>query len=256
MINLFFVGILISLVIVFIPTVFTASMLIGISSILICLFILNSAIEKSNERIFLLNIFFLSLLLRTLSSFLLYNLVFIHTGTGLLGDAWSYSENGWKIVDMWVSGVRDIKYIYNYVRHISTSGTLSAFDFWNAMVYFFTGKSPLFITFINSLASSSTAIFIYYIALQLYNEKAARISAVLTAFWPSLFIWSIQDLKEPLSIFLIVVLIWAILQLKTRFRFYLLLIAVLSSVALKELRFVSFFIFYALIFPKIGRAHV
>ncbi|MFA5388603.1 MAG: hypothetical protein WC312_02480 [Candidatus Omnitrophota bacterium] len=167
----------------------------------------------------------------------------------MIGDAFSYSGNGAKIVDVWLSGVRDLEYIHNYVRSISTSGTLGAFDFWNAIVYFFSGKSPLCVIFINSLASSLTAVFIYYITLQLYDKRAARISALLTAFWPSLFIWSIQDLKEPLSIFLIVVLVWAIIQLKTRFRLHLIFIMILASLALKELRFVSFFIFYALIFP-------
>jgi len=173
----------------------------------------------------------------------------MYNGTGLMGDTWSYSESGYSVLQMWLGGMRDVKEITDSMMKITTSGNLGNYDFWNAIVYFFTGKSPLSVIFINCIASSLTIVFIYYITRQLYSEKAAKISAILTAFWPSLFVWSIQNLKEPLSIFLITILIWAILQLKIKFRFYLLFIVILASLALKELRMVSFFMFYVIIFP-------
>jgi hypothetical protein len=103
--------------------------------------------------------------------------------------------------------------------------------------------------FINCSASSLTIFPIYYITKQFSSRKSAIVAAFLTAFWPSIFMWSIQNLKEALSVFLIAGLIWAILQLKVKFRFYLLFIVMLLSVALKELRVVSFFTFYAMVFP-------
>jgi len=150
-----------------------------------------------------------------------------------------------------MNGVRDINYIRSYIvgSAYNASGTIGSYDFWNAIVYFFTGKSPFSLIFINCLAGSLAIVLIYHITRQLYNEKAAKISAILTAFWPSLFMWSIQNLKEPLSILLIAILIWAVLQLKARFRFYSLFILILASLALKELRMVFFLMFYAVVFP-------
>jgi 4-amino-4-deoxy-L-arabinose transferase-like glycosyltransferase len=198
---------------------------------------------------FLISIFFCSFLLRIIAMFLIYNISFLFTGKGLFGDGWSYSENGYSILTLWSSGIRDMDIIVANMMKITTSGNLGSYDFWNAIVYYFTGKSPLSLIAINCLVSSVTVIFVYHITKQLYNERAAKISAILTAFWPSLFVWSIQNLKEPLSIFLIIILMWAVLQLKIKFRFYLLFLIILLSIALKELRMVSFFMFYIVILP-------
>ncbi len=168
-------------------------------------------IEPENY-IFLSSIFILGFLFRVIASILFYNFVFLSNGNGLLGDALPYSENGYTILQMWLNGVRDFDYIRSYITEsvYNTSGTIGSYDFWNAIVYFFTGKSPFSLIFINCLAGSLVIIFVYYITRQLYNEKAAKITAVLTAFWPSLFTWSVQNLKEPLSILLIEILIRAV----------------------------------------------
>ncbi len=111
---------------------------------------------------------------------------------------------------MWLGGIRDVSVMASKMMKITTSGNLGPYDFWNGIVYFFTGKSPLSLLFINCFAGSLTAIFIYYIAEEIAGKKAARISAILTAFWPSLFIWSVQNLKEPISILCMAVLIWGV----------------------------------------------
>ena len=205
--------------------------------------------SKEEDRNFLLVLFFIAFLTRTIVSVFLYNSVFVFNNTGHLGDGYGYSESGYSIVQLWHNGIRNIDKIRDSVAKVSVSGNLGSYDFWNAMVYSVTGKSPLSVIFINCLAYSLTIFFIYYITKQFSNRKSAMVAAFLTAFWPSTFMWSIQNLKEPLSIFLVVVLIWAVVQLKIKFRFYLLFLIILSSIALKELRMVSFSIFYAAVFP-------
>ena len=245
--TILFLSLLTALIVAIVPMALISPLLIVLVGTLIGLLIYFK--KESEENIFLSSIFSLSFISRIVISLFFYNFVFIHKGTGLIGDGWSYSENGGYILQMWLSGMRDLKEIAIRMIEPSTSGTLGGYDFWNAIVYYFTDKSPLSMVFINCLASSLTIIFIYNITKQLYNEKAARISAILTAFWPSLFIWSTQNLKEPSSNFLIAILIWAILQLKVKFRFHLLFIVILSSLALKELREVSFLMFYIMILP-------
>ena len=244
---IFLSGVLIALIVILLPITSTSCVLITLLGMFVGLSIHVG--KKTKEASFLPEVFLLSFILKITVSLLVYNFIFLYRGTGLIGDGWSYSENGYSIVQIWLSGVKDISAINACVKRISPSGTVGSYDFWNAIVYFFTGKSPISLIFINCLVSSLTVIFIYYITKQLYNERAAKISAILTAFWPSLLTWSIQNLKEPLSIFLVVILIWAVLQLKEKFKFYLLFIVMLSSLALKELRLVSFFMFYGVIFP-------
>jgi hypothetical protein len=233
------------------PVPYIAPILIMTLGLFLGLFLITCNQIKAKEYIFLSSIFILAFLLRIISGFLFYNFIYLSNQNGLLGDSLPYSENGYAILQMWLSGIRDINYIKAYITNdvANLSGTIGGYDFWNAIVYFFTGKSPFSLIFINCIAGSVTAILIYYITKQLYNEKAAKISAILTAFWPSLFTWSIQNLKELLSILLIAILIMSLVQLKAKFRFYLLLIIAIASLALKELRMVSFVIFYAVILP-------
>jgi hypothetical protein len=66
------------------------------------------------EYLFLSGIFILGFFLRIASSLLFYNFVFLSNGTGLLGDAFPYSENGYTILQMWLNGVRDADYIRSY----------------------------------------------------------------------------------------------------------------------------------------------
>jgi len=241
---IFVLGILVSLIVVFLPLEIIWPVIIFCFGLWVCVFL-----RPKEDYKFLFILFMLAFLSRVISSLLLYHWVFLNNGTGLLGDTWSFSESGYSILQLWLNGIRDVNEITAKVMEHSTSGNLGSYDFWNAVIYYFTGKSPITLIFINCLAGSSTVILTFYITKQIYNERAAKISAILTAFWPSLFMWSIQNLKEPLSIFLIVGLVLLILRLGIKFRFYLLFLILLLSLALKEFRLVSFSLFYGIVFP-------
>lgn len=237
-------GVAIGLIVAFLPIPYISPILIVMFGLLVAGFVLVLCNQKDpQDHIFLLNIFILAFLYRIIVAFLFYNFVFVLQGRGLSGDSWPYSENGYRILQMWLSGIHDVKYISYYIlqqENISLSGALGTYDFWNALVYFFTGKSPLSLVFINCLAGSLIIVFIYAITKQLFSRKAAVFAAILTAFWPSTFLWSIQNLKEPITIFLICFLVWVILQIRNRFRFYLIVLAIVLAVTLKEFREVAF----------------
>lgn len=190
-----------------------------------------------SENFTLINLFILAFLARMAILVFLYNFVYVRTGFGEFGDALSYSINGGCILDLWLNGERNLEALTREAFRISASGTLTSYDFWNAIVFFFTGKNPVSPILINCLAGSLTPVFIYDITNRLYNKKAALTAAVLTAFWPSLLLWSIQNLKEPLSFFLGTVIIWVLLTLRAKFRFYLLFLVAFFAIFLKEFRF-------------------
>lgn len=242
-----FLSLLIASIIVFLPMALIAPTVIVLLGMFLGLVI---RLEKKPEDVnFLSCLFYSSFILKIAVSLLIYNFVFTYNGSGLLGDGGGYSYNGYRVLQLWLSGIKDINTIALSMINNNWSGNFGNYDIYNAIVYYFTDKSPLTLIFINCLASSLTVVFVYHITKHVCNEKAARMAAILTAFWPSLFIWSTQNLKESLNNFLIVALIWTILQLKVRFRFYLLFIVALLSLALKELRFVSFLMLYAVIVP-------
>jgi len=207
------------------------------------------------EQTFLAPLFILAFLIRIIFSIFLYNAILIkneggiYSGHGLFGDGYSYSVNAGLILDLWFRGERNLHVIADEAKRLSASGNLGSYDFLNAIVYYFTGTSPFTMVFINCLASVLTVLFVYQIAKQLWNERAARFAAFLTAFWPSTFFWSIQNLKEPIITFLIVGLIWAFIKLKKQFRFYLIFAIIIFTVLLKMLRGFLVPVFYVLMVP-------
>jgi 4-amino-4-deoxy-L-arabinose transferase-like glycosyltransferase len=204
---------------------------------------------SSEDFNFLFSLFFISFFVRLVIATFIYEYRLFNGEWEFFGDGHAYVYNGNAIADMWAMGLRDFDYVSSYILKVSGSGTLGSYDFWNAFVLFFSERNAISLVYINSLASSLAVIFVYYMADQLYDKRAARIAALLTAFWPSMFIWSIQNFKEPITIFLIVALFWAVLKIKAGFKFHLLVIIILLSMALKEFRGIAFFIFYAVVLP-------
>jgi len=198
---------------------------------------------------FLFSLFFISFFIRLIAATFIYEYRLFNGKWEFFGDGHAYIYNGNAIADIWVAGFRNFGYISNYILGVSGSGTLSFYDFWNAFILFFNERNAISLAYVNSLAGSFAIIFIYYMAKQLYDKKAAKIAAFLMAFWPSLFIWSVQNFKEPIAILLIVALFWAVLKIKVKFRFYLLFAVIFLSMALKEFRGVGFFIFYVVALP-------
>ena len=221
--------------------------IIFLFGILIGLFLI--ALMNREERDFLAKIYFIAYFSRVVFSLAFYYMAFVLKGDGLLGDGYAYSVNGSTILRLWMSGIRDFSSLGEEAFRLSASGNLGAYDYWNAIVYFFTGLSPFSLIFINCIAGPLTAIFIYKITKQVSNIRAARFASFLMAFWPSSFFWSIQNLKEPLIVLFMIVLIWTIFSLKYKFRFYLIALIIASSFIVKEIREFLFFIFYLSVLP-------
>lgn len=159
-------------------------------------------------------------------------------------DGWAYHGNGWTIVKMKAHGVQvtpETFYGHSY------SGTISNYDFWNAFVYSFTGKSPLSLFLINTAAGSLAVIFIYLIAKDLFGRKAAIVSSILCAIWPSLIMWSTQNMKEPITNLAVCSLMWALINLRYRFRFSYIIIGIFSCYILMQLRFFTLPVFFFII---------
>lgn len=201
--------------------IITGGIMLGISLVLFAL---------PEDRKGLFTIFILALLLRAFLSVLLYDIWFlrdpVHPGF-FIGDGYGYHYTGSWLVDMWQRGIfPDFNTIF---QHVAGSGAMvSPTDYWCGFIYFFTGENPLVLFFINSVAGSITVIIVYFITKQLFNSKAAMIATLFSAFWPSLILWSTQNLKETITIFLLTTSFWTIVNLRARFRLRHLMLLILS----------------------------
>ncbi len=82
-----------------------------------------------------------------------------------------------------------------------------------SLFYYVFGLSPISWIFINCIFSTMTGIFYYFIAKEVADVKAAKITGILVVFFPSIIIWSIVNLKDSLFIFFTALILWAFIKL-------------------------------------------
>lgn len=72
----------------------------------------------------------------------------------------------------------------------------SGFIYVLALFFKSFGYSPVSSRFINCLLGAWTGILVYFTLKNIFDERSAKLAGVLAAFWPSLVLWSITNLKE------------------------------------------------------------
>ena len=151
---------------------------------------------------------------------------------GFIGDSAFTSLRSWWLSQIWHDKIKHDWFTSGLQEHSPHDYHFYLY----AIFYYLFGFSQLAAKFINSLFSVGTAILIYYIAKDVFNRRVAKVAAILSAFFPTIILWSVTALKEPISSFLFVLAIFStqrfIFLKKTR---YLFLVAI---------SFANFFIRY------------
>ncbi|HYK89459.1 MAG TPA: glycosyltransferase family 39 protein, partial [Acidobacteriota bacterium] len=117
-------------------------------------------------------------------------------------DADTYDVFGWMLTQYWAGNLHYGRWI---VTHISRLG-FNGMYYWVAGIYTIIGHSPATAAAIQCVITSFTPVLVYRICYRIYGSaKAARYAALLTAFLPSMVIWSCLLLKDALVVFLVCV---------------------------------------------------
>lgn len=101
-------------------------------------------------------------------------------------------------------------------RPAQLQGFEVGYYYWNAALYSVFGFAPLAPKLINALLGTITALVAYRFGGELVGEGGARTSAVLVMLFPSLLLWSTQNLRDAPAILLLMLLIWMALRLRVR----------------------------------------
>jgi 4-amino-4-deoxy-L-arabinose transferase and related glycosyltransferases of PMT family len=192
---------------------------------------------KSDAR-FLFRIFVCAVLVRILVGVLIYA---FHLQEFFGGDAITYDFFGFALFKVW-GGER---YYEVFVNQFTGGGSASGWGmlYIVAAIYKVVGRNMLAVQFLNAILGAATAPVAYLIALELFpNHRVARLCAVLTAFFPSLVLWSSQGLKDGPIVFLLAVSMLATLKLGTRFSVKYLGALAVALCSLLTLRFYVFYI--------------
>ncbi len=190
------------------------------------------------DRRFLLRLFASAVLVRILVGTLIY--VF-HKQDFFGGDALTYDFFGYAMLRSW-EGSKD----YQIAVDMFTGGGSSSgwgMLYMVAAIYKIVGRNMLAVQYVNAIVGAATAPLAYLISLEIFpNKRVARLCAILSAFFPSLVLWSSQGLKDGPIVFLLVLSMLATLKLGNRFSLKYLAALALALCCLLTLRFYVFYI--------------
>lgn len=132
----------------------------------------------------------------------------------IIGDGSANIERGIQIA--YLNGEQQASYSF---RHIGNIYGIHGKIFFNQMFFSLFGKDLLSLKYVNSLSIVISGWFIYSLIKNIYSPLSGKIAISLYLFWPTLFAWSITDLKESHIIFSIVLMLWCINKLIARITF-------------------------------------
>jgi len=193
---------------------------------------------QNTDRAFLIRLFLSALLIRVLIGTLIY---LFQWQEFFGGDALTYDFFGYALLRVWDGD----KYYQSLVDLFFGGGASSGWGmvYIVAAIYKVVGRNLLAVQFLNAILGAASVPLSYLIALEIFpNKRVARTTAILTAFFPSLVLWSSQGLKDGPIVFLLILSMLATLKLGNRFSFKYLAALSLALCGLITLRFYVFYI--------------
>jgi 4-amino-4-deoxy-L-arabinose transferase-like glycosyltransferase len=123
----------------------------------------------------------------------------------IFGDAQDNIIQGINISD----SIRNMKEIPVTPQSILTSRyNTHSMTIFNGIFFLLFGHDIISLKYINILAICATAWIMYDFARNIYSGAAGRIALAIILFWPTVFIWSLTDLKESHLLFTVACSFW------------------------------------------------
>jgi hypothetical protein len=170
-------------------TGFYLALLAGLIPALACLWIV---IRTRTDREFLMRLFIAALFVRVIIAYIIYDR---HLQEFLGGDAQTYDAFGYSLLQSW-RGLVDPNSPW-LARYTATSASGFGMYYFVAGIYYVIDQNPLAIQLINCAFGAGAVIAGYKITMMVYPEqRVARLVALMSAFSPSLVLWTSQGLKD------------------------------------------------------------
>ena len=116
-------------------------------------------------------------------------------------------------------------------------GQNTGYFYFCALLYYVSFLCRVVPSYVNALLGTINVFLVYRLAREFFHIVVARRAALLTAFIPSMILWSSVALKDTPMTFLIVLSLSSCVRLKQRFSLGSLLGTVLPVLAIQPLRF-------------------
>lgn len=216
--------------------IYPAALFYVTTIIIVAYFIYNRV--DDHEKVFILRIFFFALLLRWVLIIVTHILSAYYgfgpkldlfpgmEGGALIGDDGAIHRGSWALAKM-ISGVqlseKEAKNLFNVGEY-----GWSLHYYLLGFFYYLFGYVPILGKCISALFGALTGIIVYFISKELFGIKTAKLACTLTVLYPTLFLWSITNLKDTTLIFLLILIAYSFIMFFKRRRIgYLFLLPVL-----------------------------
>jgi hypothetical protein len=207
-----------------------AVLVCGACALVVCFFIKRSELHQE----FLLQVFVSALLVRVVLAVA----IFVLRLQGFFGgDALTYDQQGYLLSLVWQGQIGFEEFSRTRLENFL------GMPYLVAAIYTIAGRNMLAVQFFNAVLGAATAPVVYICTQRIFqNVRAARLAALLVAFYPSLVLWSSQALKDAPIVFLLTVTMLTTLKLGEKFNAKYLVALVFSLFGLLSLRFYVFYI--------------
>jgi 4-amino-4-deoxy-L-arabinose transferase-like glycosyltransferase len=197
----------------------------------------------SPENRFLITIYFGTFLVRLVVSAAIYYSGYI---SFFAGDSWTYDFFGYALSQAWAGEMQYTKWLMSHVGQPGQNGMY----YWVAALYTVFWRSEFLAAMLQSVITSSVPVLTYKITRLVFEStQAARYAALLTAFLPSMIIWSSLLLKDPLVAFLVCLTVYCTLKVQIELKLRYLVPGFAALLLVFPLRG---YVFYFLLLAVIG----
>ncbi len=201
------------------------------------LFLIISHDTDTNDKRFVFTVISLALVSRLIALIIAQ---YYCLGMGLLdifGDAASNLEHGWTIHDFLTGQSAIKKSLYvdlgMYNVHAKTV--------FNGFFYTLFGNDVFSLKYLNVLSAAASGWLVYDLTRKIYSSSSGKLAMVIVLLWPTLFLWSITDLKESHLILALIAMPWLVNKIavtkSVKFKLIYLAITAISIIYLIFLRF-------------------
>lgn len=157
------------------------------------------------------------------------------------GDAVLYDLTGAYIAGAWRQGETAPDWIA--FRYLDTAVSGWGMHYWVGTVYYVLGSNPLAAQFINCVIGALVPIVIFQTSEIIFeNTLVSRRAALLSAYFPSMMLWSAQELKDPIILLALCVVVYVTAASRRSLSVGLVLLGLGALFVLYSMRFYVFYI--------------
>lgn len=210
-------------------------------------------LKAKNHTRFLITLFSLSFLARLVAAGYLYSQSEV-TGGFLSGDEVLYFYKGLELFDFSkTTNITDLRLVianYNDPHRFPFLTPLTVVTILHYLIFCFFSVSVLYTKIAAMFIGSIAPILFYFICLKLFDQKTAKLTAILFSFWPAYFYYSLGGFREPYLIFFTIILLQTGLSIfeKSKWRMIAFFIPLLMIYSLVNRQTFPLYIFLATLF--------